>query len=79
MNADMKTSVKISSDGLSGGMLTVHGENGKALVDADSYGETTVDAVNRRGRSARIRVICSAFRASDVNNNGALLLMEAQP
>jgi two-component system CheB/CheR fusion protein len=52
---------------------------GKALVDADSYGETTVDAVNRRGRSARIRVICSAFRASDVNNNGALLLMEAQP
>jgi two-component system, chemotaxis family, CheB/CheR fusion protein len=52
---------------------------GKALVDADSYGETTVDAVNRRGRSARIRVTCTAFRAADVTNNGALLLMDAQP
>jgi two-component system CheB/CheR fusion protein len=52
---------------------------GKALVDADSYGETTIEAVNRRGRSARIKVTCTAFRASDVTNNGALLLMDAQP
>jgi len=51
---------------------------GKAFVDVDSFGETTIDAVNRRGRSAKVRVTCTAFRASDDTINGALLLMDAQ-
>ena len=32
VNQDVKTSVKITSDGLHGGLMTVHGSNGKALV-----------------------------------------------
>jgi two-component system CheB/CheR fusion protein len=51
---------------------------GKAFVDLDSYGEVTVDAVNRRGRSLRIRVTCTAFRNSSDLINGAVLLMEPQ-
>jgi two-component system, chemotaxis family, CheB/CheR fusion protein len=49
---------------------------GKAFVDADGTGETVVEAVNRRGRHARIRVTCNAFRSSEASANGALLLME---
>jgi len=51
---------------------------GKAFVDVDSVGETTIDAVNRRGRAAKVQVTCTAFRASDDTINGALLLMDAQ-
>jgi two-component system CheB/CheR fusion protein len=50
---------------------------GKAFVDPDSFGEVTVDAINRRGRSLRIRVSCTAFRDSGNSINGAVLLMEA--
>jgi len=32
VNQDVKTSVKITSDGLHGGLMTVHGSDGKALV-----------------------------------------------
>jgi two-component system CheB/CheR fusion protein len=49
---------------------------GNAFVDPDSSGETVVEAVNRRGRPARIRVTCTAFRANDDSTGGALLLME---
>jgi two-component system CheB/CheR fusion protein len=49
---------------------------GKAFVDPEAIGETVVDAVNRRGRSARVRVTCTAFRSSEEPANGALLLME---
>jgi two-component system CheB/CheR fusion protein len=49
---------------------------GRVFVDADLGEETTVDAVNRRGRSTRVRVLCSAFRAGDGSVNGAVLLME---
>ncbi len=52
---------------------------GVALVDAGSVGRTTVEAVDRRGRSTCIRLVCSAFRAADETVNGAVLLMEAQP
>jgi two-component system CheB/CheR fusion protein len=51
---------------------------GKAFVDPDSFGDVTVDAINRRGRSLRIRVSCTAFRDSANSINGAVLLMEAQ-
>jgi two-component system CheB/CheR fusion protein len=51
---------------------------GNAFVDSDATEETTVDAVNRRGRATRIRVTCSAFRSQENSINGALLLMEVQ-
>ncbi|OBH00361.1 MULTISPECIES: CheR family methyltransferase [unclassified Mycobacterium] len=49
---------------------------GNAFVDPDSSGETVVDAVNRRGRPARVRVVCTSFRSADGTVGGALLLME---
>jgi two-component system CheB/CheR fusion protein len=51
---------------------------GKALVDADTFSETLVDAVNRRGRTLQIRVSCAAFCRPDNTVTGALLLMDAQ-
>lgn len=53
---------------------------GHAFVDPDNAGEAVVDAVNRRGRSTRIRLLCTAFQATpSASVNGALLLMESQP
>jgi two-component system CheB/CheR fusion protein len=51
---------------------------GQAFVEPDSIGRTVVDAVNRRGRPARVRVTCTAFRSPTGSVNGALLLMEPQ-
>jgi two-component system CheB/CheR fusion protein len=50
---------------------------GSAFVDPDSSGEVVVDAVNRRGRQAKVRVTCTSFRSNDGSIGGALLLMEA--
>lgn len=50
---------------------------GQAFVDPAITTETTVDAVNRRGRTTRIRVTCTGFRSSEGSVNGVLLLMEA--
>jgi two-component system CheB/CheR fusion protein len=49
---------------------------GRVFVDAELLDEAVVDAVTRRGREARVKVQCSAFRAADGSVNGALLLME---
>ncbi len=49
---------------------------GTAFVDPDSSGEVEVDAVNRRGRPARVRVTCTSFHAAEGAIGGALLLME---
>ena len=49
---------------------------GNAFVDPDSVGETIVEAVNRRGRPATVRVTCSSFRPSEDGAGGALLLMD---
>jgi two-component system, chemotaxis family, CheB/CheR fusion protein len=49
---------------------------GKAFVDPEVTEETSVEAVNRRGRQARVRVTCTAFRSTEGGVNGALLLME---
>ncbi|WP_041781929.1 CheR family methyltransferase [Mycolicibacterium chubuense] len=48
----------------------------RVFVDSDATGEATVDAVNRRGRATKVRVLCSAFRGRDEAGDGALLLME---
>ncbi|BBX46256.1 PAS domain S-box protein [Mycobacterium cookii] len=53
---------------------------GQAFVDPDHAGEALIEAVNRRGRSTPIRLLCTAFQAAPSGTvNGALLLMEAQP
>lgn len=49
---------------------------GNAFVDPDTSGEVVVDAVNRRGRPARVRVTCTPFRSNIGTVGGALLLME---
>ncbi len=49
---------------------------GQVFVDPDALEEVTVDAVTRRGRDARVRLHCTAFRAPDGAVNGALLLMQ---
>lgn len=49
---------------------------GNAFVDEESVGETVIDAVNRRGRPARVRLTCASFRTTEGTIGGALLLME---
>ena len=48
-----------------------------ALADPSYVGELQLDAVNRRGRSITLRLVCSPLTASDGTINGALLMMEA--
>jgi two-component system, chemotaxis family, CheB/CheR fusion protein len=50
---------------------------GNALVGAETAGELSLDAVNRRGRHITVRVTCTSFRGSEDTMNGALLLMES--
>ncbi|WP_326549112.1 CheR family methyltransferase [Mycolicibacterium sp. ND9-15] len=50
---------------------------GQAFVDPGLTAETVLDAVTRRGRQARVRIICTGFRSSEAVT-GALLLMELQ-
>src|SRR5262249_57341396 len=57
-------------------MDTVRPMIGNAFVDGDSSGQTVVDAINRRGRAARVRVTRSPFRSTNGTVGGALLLME---
>jgi two-component system, chemotaxis family, CheB/CheR fusion protein len=49
---------------------------GNAFVDAENSSEAVVDAVNRRGRSIKVRVTCTAFRSPEGSVTGALLLMD---
>jgi two-component system, chemotaxis family, CheB/CheR fusion protein len=49
-----------------------------AFVDPDKPGETVIEAVNRRGRSTQVRVICTSFQPPDGGVSGALLLMDAK-
>jgi two-component system CheB/CheR fusion protein len=49
---------------------------GNAFVDPEASGEVAVDAVDRRGRRAWVRVRCSPFRSGEGTAGGALLLME---
>ena len=48
----------------------------EALTDPGFSVSLTVDAINRRGRGAVIRVFCSALRGTDGKSQGALLMME---
>lgn len=51
---------------------------GQAFVDPDVTTEAVLDAVTRRGKQARVRIICTGFRATGETASGALLLMELQ-
>ena len=59
-------------------MDTVRPLIGNAFVDPDNPGESVVEAINRRGRPIRVRVICSGFQTPDVGVSGALLMMDIQ-
>jgi two-component system CheB/CheR fusion protein len=77
LRADETAGVPLTSLDIGLPMDAVRPLIGTAFVDPDSVGETTVDVVNRRGRTIRLRVTCSSFRASNSGVKGALLLMEA--
>jgi two-component system CheB/CheR fusion protein len=49
---------------------------GNAFVGPESSGEVVVEAVNRRGRPATVRITCTSFRSAEGTVGGALLLME---
>ncbi len=48
----------------------------EALSDPVYYGELMLDAINRRGRAAVVRLLCSSLRSSNGESHGALLMME---
>lgn len=76
LRADETTGTRLTSLDIGLPLETVRSLIGNAFVDQDSFGETVLDAVNRRGRAARVRVTCTSFRSGDGAVGGALLLME---
>jgi two-component system CheB/CheR fusion protein len=76
LRADETTGTRLSGLDIGLPMDTVRPLIGNAFVDPDSFGETQVDAVNRRGRRTRVRITCSSFRSGEGTVGGALLLME---
>ncbi|WP_215545216.1 CheR family methyltransferase [Amycolatopsis sp. CA-230715] len=48
----------------------------EALADAGFHSTTTVEAINRRGRKAVVRIQCGALHGAGGESHGALLLME---
>jgi two-component system CheB/CheR fusion protein len=47
-----------------------------ALADNDFDTTLNISAINRRGRSTTIRLVCGALRTSDSASAGAILVME---
>jgi two-component system, chemotaxis family, CheB/CheR fusion protein len=76
LRADETTGTKFTDLDIGLPMETVRPLIGNAFVDSDGSGETVVDAVNRRGRPARVRITCTSFRSSEGDVGGALLLMD---
>ena len=76
LRADETTGTRLTGLDIGLPMDSVRPLIGNAFVDQDSFGETVVDAVNRRGRKTRVRVTCTSFRSSEGTVGGALLLME---
>ncbi|TCC51464.1 PAS domain S-box protein [Kribbella pittospori] len=50
-----------------------------ALSDPTYVGELRLEAVNRRGRTITLRLVCSALSNTHGDGNGALLVMETVP
>ena len=78
LRADETTGEVLTSLDIGLPMDTVRPLIGNAFVDSDNPGETVVEAVNRRGRAIRVRVLCSSFQGPDGDVSGALLLMDPQ-
>jgi two-component system, chemotaxis family, CheB/CheR fusion protein len=76
LRADETTGTRLTELDIGLPMDTVRPLIGNAFVGSDGSRETVVDAVNRRGRPARVRVTCTSFRSSEGSVGGALLLME---
>jgi len=51
----------------------------ECIAGSDGYGNTVVEAVNRRGRNIRCRVTCSALTGVGRARHGAILTMEEIP
>ena len=49
---------------------------GSAFVDPGYSGAAELDAINRRGRTVRIRVRCTAFRSRGGDIRGAMMMVE---
>lgn len=79
LRADETDGVPLTSLDMGLPMVDIKPLVGKAFVEPDSTEEAVIEAVTRRGRSARIRVTSTGFRSSGNSVNGALLLMEVQP
>jgi hypothetical protein len=58
-----------------GGHRSTRRASARRTPRGDVTDETTVDAVNRRGRHTRVRAMGTAFLSSDASVNGALLLI----
>jgi two-component system, chemotaxis family, CheB/CheR fusion protein len=52
---------------------------GNALVDPAYSATANMAAIDRRGRTVNVQVLCTPFRGSDGSISGAMLLMEAAP
>ena len=52
---------------------------GNAFVDPDSPGTAIVEAVNRRGRAVRLRVVCTAFISATTAVTGCDAADAARP
>lgn len=76
LRSDETTGSKLTGLDIGLPMDTVRPLIGNAFVDSDTSSQTVVDAVNRRGRSAQVRVTCTPFRSAGGDVGGALLLME---
>ncbi|BBZ37995.1 CheR family methyltransferase [Mycobacterium conspicuum] len=76
LRADEAAGVNFTALDIGLPMDTVRPLIGNAFVDPDSTGETLVDAINRRGRTTRVRVTCTSFISNEGAVSGALLLME---
>jgi two-component system CheB/CheR fusion protein len=49
----------------------------EALTDPAYHRSLLLDAINRRGRQAKVRLLCGALRGQKNVSHGALLVMEA--
>ena len=76
LRAEETTGSKLTGLDIGLPMETVRPLIGNAFVGSDTSGQTVVDAVNRRGRPAQVRVTCAPFRSAEGDVGGALLLME---
>ncbi|OMC48175.1 chemotaxis protein CheR [Mycobacterium sp. IS-2888] len=76
LRADETTGSKLTGLDIGLPIETVRPLIGNAFVDSDTSSQTVVDAINRRGRPAQVRVTCTPFRSPGGDVGGALLLME---